>query len=303
PGVTVTSIGGVCTPKAHGIIRSVNRPSAISACCQPRRPINPTASGENRNCPNEPAAVPTPKAKPRHSVGINLLKAASTRVNDVPAMPRPVRTPAERSSMPGVVEKDISTSPEQYSTAPIDSTRSEPKRSAMAPAKGVAAPQIRTWMASASANTSRPQLKADDIGVRKRPSAARGPKPIAPIRQPQMIMTSGVRHALTAIVFPAVDCTDIELLRPDDCAEHIGSFGTAKTKIRDRPHLRSVYAVCTTRYLRALWRSDACPSSDLSHSLLWLTGPCASSLAASFSVSTGSPQVGSSSPSPHARGR
>src|SRR6186713_714429 len=87
------------------------------------------------------------------------------------------------------------------------------------------------------------------------------------------------------------------------CAEHIGSSRAAKTKIRDRPHLHGTYAVWIKRYLRALWRSDACPSSDLSHSLLWLTGPCASSLAASFSVSTGSPQVGSSSPSPHARGR
>jgi hypothetical protein len=28
------------------------------------------------------------------------------------------------------------------------------------------------------------------------------------------MMTSGVRHALTAIIFPVVDGTDIELLRP-----------------------------------------------------------------------------------------
>ena len=88
-------------------------PSAINACCQPRMLISPTASGEKRNCPNEPAAVPTPKAKPRHSSGINLLNAASTSVNEVPAMPRPVRTPAEKSSMPGVVDYAISTSPAQ----------------------------------------------------------------------------------------------------------------------------------------------------------------------------------------------
>src|SRR5262245_59024919 len=158
-------------------------------------------------------------------------------------------------------------------------------------------------MASASANTSLPQLKAEDIGVRNRPSAARGPKPIAPIRQPQVIMTIGVRHAPAVIAFPVVDCTDIICSGRNGCAEHIGSYSAAKTKNRDRPHLRGAYAICLNHYLRALWRSDSCPSSDLSHSLLWLTGPCASSLAASFSVSAGSPHVGSSSPLPHARGR
>src|SRR4029078_10465503 len=158
-------------------------------------------------------------------------------------------------------------------------------------------------MASASANTSRPQLKVEDIGVRKRPSAARGPKPIAPIRQPQVIMTIGVPPAPAMIAFPVVDCTDIICSGRNGCAEHIGSYSAAKTKNLDRPHLRGACAVCPDHYLRALCGSDHCPSSDLSHSLLWLTGPCPSSLAASCSVSTRSPQVGSSSPSPHARGR
>ena len=39
-------------------------------------------------------------------------------------------------------------------------------------------------MASASANTSRPQPFACDIGERNKPSAARGPKPSALIMQP-----------------------------------------------------------------------------------------------------------------------
>ena len=56
-------------------------------------------------------------------------------------------------------------------------------------------------MASASANTSRPQLLACDIGVRKKPSAERGPKPISAIRQPQMTMTSGVRQPTPAPTF------------------------------------------------------------------------------------------------------
>jgi hypothetical protein len=37
---------------------------------------------------------------------------------------------------------------------------------------------------------------------------------MAPIRQPQAMMTSGVRHAPAAAVFIIVDCTDIKLLRP-----------------------------------------------------------------------------------------
>ena len=86
------------------MISSVMMPKPTSACCQPNQSMKPTASGENRNCPNEPAAVPAPKASERICGGISLLKAAMTSVNEEPAMPRPVSTPAVRSSMPGVVE-------------------------------------------------------------------------------------------------------------------------------------------------------------------------------------------------------
>ena len=77
-------------------------------------------------------------------------------------------------------------------------TRTVPKRSAMAPAKGCAVPQTMTWIASASENTSRLQPLAADIGVRNRPSAARGPKPIAPIRQPHTRITVAVRQPADA---------------------------------------------------------------------------------------------------------
>ncbi len=87
-----------------GIIVSVISPKATSACCQPNNSMKPTASGENRNCPKEPAAVPTPNASERMCGGINWLKAAMTMVKDDPAMPRPVKTPADRSSMAGVRE-------------------------------------------------------------------------------------------------------------------------------------------------------------------------------------------------------
>src|SRR5215475_397981 len=71
-----------------------------------------------------------------------------------------------------------------------------PKRSATAPANGWQAPHSSIWMASARAKTSRPHPCADDIGVRNRPSAERGPKPNVLIRQPHTKMTIGVRQPI-----------------------------------------------------------------------------------------------------------
>ena len=52
------------------------------------------------------------------------------------------------------------------------------------------------WIASASPNTSRLQSLACDIGVRKKPSVARGPKLIMEMRQPHSTITSGVRQPI-----------------------------------------------------------------------------------------------------------
>src|SRR5258705_8970476 len=61
-------------------------------------------------------------------------------------------------------------------------------------------PQRRFCSAKASANTSRPQPFAADIGVRKKPKAERGPKPISEMRQPHRMMTAGVRHVIERAV-------------------------------------------------------------------------------------------------------
>src|SRR5262245_13207862 len=50
------------------------------------------------------------------------------------------------------------------------------------------------WMAIARPNTSRSQPLACDIGVRKKPSVARGPKLRREIRQPHSTITAGVRQ-------------------------------------------------------------------------------------------------------------
>jgi len=56
-------------------------------------------------------------------------------------------------------------------------------------------PHNRFWIASAKANTSRPQPFASDQGLRKKPSVDRGPKVRIAIRQPQRTIAAGVRHA------------------------------------------------------------------------------------------------------------
>jgi hypothetical protein len=71
-----------------------------------------------------------------------------------------------------------------------------PNRSATAPANGWPMPQSRFCSAKASAKTSRPQPFAADMGVRKKPKEERGPKPINEIRQPQTMITAGVRQPI-----------------------------------------------------------------------------------------------------------
>src|ERR1700688_3561310 len=104
------------------------------------------------------------------------------------------------------------------------------------------------------------------MGVRNKPSAARGPNPSAPIRQPQMRITSGVRHLLTVADLSAADCTDtVRLLRPNCCnvyapplnqartgAEHSGSAGLSQTNIRDRSHLPGAWLVRTALFASVL---------------------------------------------------
>src|SRR5215472_11843991 len=66
----------------------------------------------------------------------------------------------------------------------------------MAPANGWPRPQRMFWNASARPNTSRPQPLACDMGVRKKPSVARGPKLIMETRQPHTTITAGVRQPI-----------------------------------------------------------------------------------------------------------
>ena len=59
------SIAGVATASASGSTSSTRTANTSSVCFQPMLPSSATASGENRNWPNDPAAVPAPNAKVR----------------------------------------------------------------------------------------------------------------------------------------------------------------------------------------------------------------------------------------------
>ena len=82
--------------KASGTISS-SRPAKISSVArQPNASIRPTPSGENRNWPNEPAAVPAPKASERQLSGSSLPNDEMIRLNEQPDSPKPISTPLER---------------------------------------------------------------------------------------------------------------------------------------------------------------------------------------------------------------
>ena len=93
---------GTASASDSGMMKRTQAPKITSVCCQPNSPISATASGENRNCPNDPAAVPAPNANVRQAGGISLPNAPITTVNDEPASPKPMTAPAVRCSMPGV---------------------------------------------------------------------------------------------------------------------------------------------------------------------------------------------------------
>src|SRR5262245_58885659 len=75
----------------------------------------------------------------------------------------------------------------------------------MAPAKGCPMPHSRFCSASENAKTSRPQPLACDIGVRKNPSAERGPNDTTEIRQPQIATSATLRAVIAGRIRSAMD--------------------------------------------------------------------------------------------------
>ena len=96
---------------ASGIMPSTSSASAVSAPAQPMLSIRPCASGENTTCPNEPAAVPSPRMKVRRSGLTTRTIAASASENAEKAMPSPASTPAKRCSAPALSAAPMPHSP------------------------------------------------------------------------------------------------------------------------------------------------------------------------------------------------
>ena len=69
-GPSLAATAGVASASDNGITSSIRAANTVRADCQPKLSISATPKGANRNCPNEPAAVPAPSAMPRHSGGI-----------------------------------------------------------------------------------------------------------------------------------------------------------------------------------------------------------------------------------------
>src|SRR3984893_18279492 len=101
-GTLADVAGGVASASESGMISSIKAANTVSAVCQPKLSIIATPNGANRNCPNDPAAVPPPSAIPRRSGGSSLLNADRTRLNEQPDSPKPIKTPPPTSSDNGV---------------------------------------------------------------------------------------------------------------------------------------------------------------------------------------------------------
>ena len=106
-------------------------------------------NGTMRNWPNEPPDEAMPKAKLRRSGGNARPTTPRIMPKLTPLIPSPIKSPALKSSISGVVENGISTRPTAYSKPEIATTRPLPCLSAHAPKNGCAIPQMRLDSASA----------------------------------------------------------------------------------------------------------------------------------------------------------
>ena len=79
---------------ASGAMTSTEADRPTSAGCHPQASMNPCPIGEKATCPNEPAAVPRPRASERRSGPTTFAMAARAMVNAVQATPTPTSTPA-----------------------------------------------------------------------------------------------------------------------------------------------------------------------------------------------------------------
>ena len=187
--------GGVASTSDSGSTSSIMPAKTNSAVCQEKLSISPCASGENRNWPNEPAAVPAPNANDAPALRHELAERADHHRERAAGKPKAddARRPTDRAS--ASIARGHADQTERVEHRAGGQARAPGRNDRrMLPANGCAAPQSRFCSAIANENASRPQPRSNDIGDRNWPSAERGPKAINAIAQPTAISTIGVRQ-------------------------------------------------------------------------------------------------------------
>ncbi|MNY43682.1 hypothetical protein D3C86_1786570 [compost metagenome] len=112
----------------------------------------------------------------------------------MPDSPIPINRPALSDKVTAESDRPMHARPKAYSTPPMATTFAAPKRSASAPVKGCASPQIRFCKAMAKANVSRPQPNSALIGARNSPKPCRTPRDNARISALPNSTHPHVRH-------------------------------------------------------------------------------------------------------------
>ena len=174
------------TKKRIGRIIRKDEATKNIAIPHPIVPIRTVAIGAPANIPAEAAAVPRPIIKLLCFASTTLPSATITTGKEHAPVPIPTIKPVKinRVSSKKMPRK---AKPRAANIAPKANTRVDPCLSAYAPAIGCVMPHISAWIARDSENTSRPQPKSADIGLRKTLNEAENPKLTNEITQPAII--------------------------------------------------------------------------------------------------------------------
>ena len=150
------------------------------------------ASGGKKNWPNEPAAVPAPKASGRHSGGRSLPKAPSTRLNDAAREAEADQHAGAEMQQPGRRRIGHDGEPERVEDRAGADHAHRAEAVGDGAGEGLAdAPEQVLQRDARGAKTSRPQPYSVVIGIWNSPAVARGPAVMSAMAQPAATTSSG----------------------------------------------------------------------------------------------------------------
>ena len=169
----------------------------VSAGCQPKLSISATPNGANTNCPNEPAAVPAPKAMRAPFLRQQLAEGRQHQIERTAGQTEADQNAGadiERHGVVGIAhhqqaERHRSTRRCKSRARCRTCRRSRRRRAGRCPTADFER-QRRVRRHRGPSENSRL------MGCMKKPKVERGPNVSMPIRQPQMMITSGVRQPI-----------------------------------------------------------------------------------------------------------